>query len=101
MDERLSTIARKRKSVSGIYFCPILVACTHESVSLLHAFRWWGASFKILPGKRERKKVSPRFFPRQFFAHTLLSERLEEAMSPLTHHLKGILWFSVISCFGI
>ena len=100
MDERHSTIARKRKSVSGIHFCPILVACTHESVSLFHAFRWWGASLKILPGESERKKVSPRFLPRQFFAHTLLSERLEEVTSPLTNQLKGILWFSVILVSG-
>lgn len=100
-EERLSTIARKRKSVSGIHFCPFLVAYTHESVSLFHAFRWWGASFKIVRGENEGKSLPSFFFPRLFFAHALLSERLEQATSPLTNHLKCILWFNVISCFGI
>ena len=48
-----------------------------------------------MPRENERKKVSPRFFPRLFFAHALLSERLEQATSPLTNHLKDILWFNV------
>ena len=91
-EERLSTIARKRKSVSGIHFCPFLVAYTHESVSLFHAFRWWGASFKIVRGENEGKKSPLVFFsPRLFFAHALLSERLEQATSPLTNHLKYII----------
>ena len=95
-EERLSTIARKRKSVSGIHFCPFLVAYTHESVSLFHAFRWWGASFKIVRGENEGKKS-----PLVFFFLVYFSPTLEQATSPLTNHLKYILWFNVISCFGI
>ena len=72
------------------------MACTHKSVSLFHAFRCWGASFKIVPGENERKKVSPRFFPRQFFTHALLSERLEQATSPLTNPFKG---YFVVQCY--
>ena len=70
-EERLNTIARKRKSVSGIHFCPFLVAYTHESVSLFHVFRWWGASFKIVRGENEGKKSPLVFFLLVYFSPTL------------------------------
>lgn len=89
-EERLSTIARKRKSVSGIHFCPFLVAYTHESVSLFHAFRWWGASFKIVRGENEGKKSPLVFFPRLFFAHAGTS--YESVNKPFKVHI-------VVQCY--